>query len=465
MKKLGIIVPYRDRPQQLAIFKKTINEYLDIPFELIIVDQVDSLEFNRGKLLNIGFTKAEELKCDYVVLHDIDMLPIEADYSFSNKPFHLITHLDLPEGTDRTMFDSYFGGVTLFPSNIYKQINGYSNEYWGWGFEDDDLFLRCRENQIELNRKKVIQRGRDGVGLEFNGKDSYVAIPNKLSNRRDFTIFVSFSFEEINRIPTNITDENTIFSIPGFDTSLSLNSFFDIVFQFWKKNLNSISLPAKLYPEGYVNCVITIENRREPPTITLYINGKKIGENTYDALYSIQKERYLYLGVGNPDRKEKENWFKGIIDRFAIFRGALLESEIATLSSNKYYSLFNLFFSAELMSYYDMKFIKDNTLLDLEGNNNGIIRNCKQTYINKNTEKFIYLPNRRKGKFKVLPHKENGYKDGYWVNWASRENQLKYLNNYYSKKSNYTKDGLSTLKYKVVENYSQDNYHYLGVKL
>ena len=62
MKKLGIIVPYRDRPQQLAIFKKTINEYLDIPFELIIVDQVDSLEFNRGKLLNIGFTKAEELK-------------------------------------------------------------------------------------------------------------------------------------------------------------------------------------------------------------------------------------------------------------------------------------------------------------------------------------------------------------------------------------------------------------------
>ena len=207
MKKLGIIVPYRDRPQQLAIFKKTINEYLDIPFELIIVDQVDSLEFNRGKLLNIGFTKAEELKCDYVILHDIDMLPIEADYSFSNKPFHLITHLDLPEGTDRTMFDSYFGGVTLFPSNIYKQINGYSNEYWGWGFEDDDLFLRCRENQIELNRKKVIQRGRDGVGLEFNGKDSYVAIPNKLSNRRDFTIFVSFSFEEINRIPTNITDE------------------------------------------------------------------------------------------------------------------------------------------------------------------------------------------------------------------------------------------------------------------
>ena len=165
MKKLGIIVPYRNRPQQLSIFKKHINEYIDFPFELIVVDQIDNLEFNRGKLLNIGFVKAEEIGCDYVVFHDIDMLPLDADYSYEEKPYHLITDLDLPEGVNRTTFDSYFGGVTLFPTNLYKQINGYSNEYFGWGFEDDDLFLRCRENHINLNRKKVIQKGSEGVGL------------------------------------------------------------------------------------------------------------------------------------------------------------------------------------------------------------------------------------------------------------------------------------------------------------
>lgn len=464
MKKLGIIVPYRNRPKQLSIFKKHINEYIGFPFELIIVDQIDNLEFNRGKLLNIGFKKAEELKCDYVVFHDIDMLPLNVDYSYEEKPYHLITDLDLPDGVNRTTFDSYFGGVTLFPNNIYKQINGYSNEYFGWGFEDDDLFLRCRENHINLDSKKVIQRGSEGIGLEFNGKDSYVAIPNKLSNRRDYSLFISFTFDEINRISENITDINSVFSIPGFDTSLSLNSFFDLVFQFWKKNLDSISIPTKLYPEGKVNCVINLNPSNEPPIIKFYLNGEKVGENTYDTLYPIQKEKYIYLGTGNPEREEKQNWFKGIIDKFIIYRGCLLESEIKKLSENNLNPL-NLNFSCEVMSYYDMKIVRGNTLLDLESDNNGYIKNCKQVRVNETLDKTIPLPNRKPGKFKMLPHQENGYKDGYWVSWSSRENQLKYLDKYYTKSTNYRNDGLSTLRFKQTDSYNQDNYHHLSVKL
>lgn len=30
---------------------------------------------------------------------------------------------------------------------------GYSNEYWGWGAEDDDLLLRCVHNKIQIKRK------------------------------------------------------------------------------------------------------------------------------------------------------------------------------------------------------------------------------------------------------------------------------------------------------------------------
>lgn len=463
MKKLGIIVPYRNRPKQLSIFKDHINEYIKSPFELIIVDQVDTLEFNRGKLLNIGFTKAEELNCDYVVFHDIDMLPINADYSYEEKPYHLIGDLELPEGTTRTTFDSYFGGVTLFPTNLYKQINGYSNEYFGWGFEDDDLFLRCKENHINLDLKKVIQRGNEGIGLEFNGKDSYVAIPNKLSGRRDYSIFTSFQFDEISRIPENITDINSIFSIPGFDTSLSLNSFFDLVFQFWKKNLDSISLPHKLYPEGKVNCVININPTHEPPIVKMYVNGEKVGENTYDAFYPIQKEQYLYLGVGDPKRNEKNNYFQGIIDKFIIFRGCLTDNQIKTISSPSTINYLDI--SDNVIGYYDMSIIRGTSLVDIENGNNGFIYNCKQVPIQKTLEKTVTLPPRKQGKFKVLPHIENGYKDGYWVSWSSRENQLKYLDKYYSKKTNYTKDGLSTLKYKLVDIYDEIGYHHLSVKL
>ena len=62
MDKLGIIVPYRDRPQQLYDFKLKISSYLlaqGIDYELIVVEQDADKSFNRGKLLNIGFQKAK----------------------------------------------------------------------------------------------------------------------------------------------------------------------------------------------------------------------------------------------------------------------------------------------------------------------------------------------------------------------------------------------------------------------
>ena len=50
--KLGVIVPYRGRPTHLRKFTAKIQSYLDernLPFHLIIVEQMDDLPFNRGK--------------------------------------------------------------------------------------------------------------------------------------------------------------------------------------------------------------------------------------------------------------------------------------------------------------------------------------------------------------------------------------------------------------------------------
>ena len=50
MHKLGVIVPYRNRPEQLLTFKRAIKEYLIknniLNYELIVVDQVDRNDFN-----------------------------------------------------------------------------------------------------------------------------------------------------------------------------------------------------------------------------------------------------------------------------------------------------------------------------------------------------------------------------------------------------------------------------------
>lgn len=462
--KLGIIVPYRNRPRQLSAFRKSIKDYLKIPYEVIVVEQNDSKDFNRGFLLNIGFLKAEELGCNYVVFHDVDMLPVDADYSFSTEPTHLITELEVPEGVSRQLFDGYFGGVTLFPSNIFRKINGYSNQYYGWGFEDDDLLLRCVENNVNVNKKVLPQFTRNAVGLSFNGKDSYVAIPNTLRSSRDFTIFVSFTYDEINREKNNITDNNSIFSIPGFDTTLTIDSFFDIIFQFWKKDLSSVSLNHKNTPFGHFNVAVAFKLKGRNPEVSLYINGEYIDRSFFDKLLPLQKQKYIYLGVGDPEREEKNNWFKGSIDRFAIFNKKLLNKDLVELTKTDSLNLFNASFSDNISSYYEMLNVNGNILYDLKGKNDGYIFNCEQVYLPKTEPLIQYIPHRRSGTFKVLAHDENGYKDGYWVNWASRENQLKYLDKFYEKRSDYQKDGLSRLKRTKYRQFSSENFHHIEVK-
>ena len=144
-KKLGVIVPYRERDEHLKIFRKEIKKALKaqgIDYNLIVIQQDNAKLFNRGMLLNIGYLYAQELyKCDYVVFHDVDMIPKDVDYSYSDIPLHLATNFSSSKNNE--VFDQYFGGVTMFPTEAFDKINGYSNKYWGWGFEDNELLFRC----------------------------------------------------------------------------------------------------------------------------------------------------------------------------------------------------------------------------------------------------------------------------------------------------------------------------------
>ena len=78
MDRLAVIVPYRNRKKQLEKFIDHTSKYLsnrDFEYYIIVAEQADDKEFNRGKLLNIGFKEAVKRRCDYVVFHDVDMLP------------------------------------------------------------------------------------------------------------------------------------------------------------------------------------------------------------------------------------------------------------------------------------------------------------------------------------------------------------------------------------------------------
>mmetsp|Transcript_20201 Transcript_20201/g.51447 ORF Transcript_20201/g.51447 Transcript_20201/m.51447 type:complete len:152 (-) Transcript_20201:300-755(-) len=42
--------------------------------------------------------------------------------------------------------DVFFGGVTAFHPEDFVSCNGFPNNYWGWGLEDDQLRLRAEES-------------------------------------------------------------------------------------------------------------------------------------------------------------------------------------------------------------------------------------------------------------------------------------------------------------------------------
>lgn len=466
--KLGVIVPYRDREDQLKEFVPYMQKYLEnIDHTIIVVEQCDDNDFNRGKLLNIGYLAAIKQGCDYVVFHDIDLLPIKVDYGYADRPTHLIGEITTPEGFDRTLFDEYFGGVTIFPVDVFQAINGYSNEFWGWGFEDDNLMLRCTTNKVLVNYKEISQNERYSTGLKFNGKNSFVACPNILNYTRDFTINTTVSIDEISNHDKAITDEYSIFSIPGLDTALTYNSFRNFAFQFWKKDLSSMNVNSPHYPDGTYNITVTIANRKSPSTVSLWINGRQMGSLEYDKMMNIGKEKYFYLGVGDPNREEemKQNYLNGTLSHFAIYPEILSQNEIERLGANVSRSLFSTIETKPIL-YYDGKFMRDRELIDLSGNQHH--GNCFNTYhkeTNFNTSKKVPMPFRRDGVFQALKHAENGYVDGYWKTWQSRVNQIEFYKQFYDGKFDSKREGLNTLYYSELDRKTEDNVIYIKAAL
>jgi len=462
--RLGVIVPYRNRYPQLVEFKSAIEKYLTrekINYRLIIVEQDDAKLFNRGMLLNIGFKEAKKHKCNYVCFHDVDMIPSKVDYSYSENPVHLAHTLINFDNTHKPIFDQYFGGVTLFPTEIFEKINGYSNEYWGWGFEDDDLLLRCMNNKIPFDSKPVIESGPKSAALRFNGHDAYVEFNNVIDYTKDFTITISLEPHENSFDVDQQDDMFTAFGIPGFDFNIGYNSF-----NRYKMELFNTS-------EQYFQ-VFSVESSKTRAMLTMvyeskykrfkgYLNGKLIGnERMSDPIFDYSKQKSCYLGCSDPSRETHNKFFKGDIDLFAIYDKALKPTEIQSISDNNYFGLTsdfdNYYSGGNLVVYYEPKFTKKYKLIDLSGNGNvGNITNCEIVKLDIPGKTRIPVPFRRIGRFKLLPHDNAGFEKDSWQDINTRFNQLRFNNEVKKSWHDESRDGLKNLGFKlysstVVEN-------------
>ena len=463
--KLGVIVPYRDRYDHLIIFKKRIGHYLKkmkIDYELIIVEQDNAKNFNRGKLLNIGFLYAKELGCDYVVFHDVDMVPVDVDYSYNDYPIHLISKFTCDHKKfDRIIFDEYFGGVTLFPIADFESINGYSNEYWGWGFEDDDLLYRCKINGIKLNEKNIKTTGANGAALKFNGVNAHVEGKNTFDLTKPITFYISFCSDDIECDYKKYDDTYSIFSIPGLDLNINYNSYSRYNFEMYDEKENVIYINSDVKPNYKTTICVTIHPTNK--IVKMYQDGILISEKEFsENLYGYEVVRKFYLGVGDYRREDNKNYFKGLINSFAVFNKVLSEKEIETISKNKNFGLTQNFknynSSDKIHLYYDSKFIKDYKLIDLSGNeNHGKIVNCEIVEYNFEDVKKTHIPFRRDCTFKLIPHEENGYVKGSWKEQTTRYNQMRYYNEVLRGNNDIKGNGLNDCKYKELSRVSVGN--------
>ncbi len=335
--KLGVIVPYRKRPGHLRKFRQSIESYLkDQDYELIVVEQADDLPFNRGKLLNIGFEYAVRQQCDYVVFHDVDMLPVDVDYSYSDVPIHLATGFT---NSDREIFDTYFGGVTLFPVDLFKKVNGYSNEYWGWGFEDDDLLMRLTEQHIFTDTIYYEVPKLNTSALYLHGDQSYIKCPNNIDLNKDFTIHMSFRPDEIIPEFNKMFDEYCVFSIEGYDTTIAYNSFNRYKFEYWDIGKNCQQITSKYSYPKFTN--ITITHDRRERHLAMYQDGEKIGEHILKSKFLDTKKAWFNIGIGAIDRDNDIKSFRGYVNEFAYWDKQLQPNEVKELHESQGFSLLN----------------------------------------------------------------------------------------------------------------------------
>ena len=154
--KIALIVPYRNRKKHLETFINYMHGFLQaqlIEYSIYVVEQTPKLAFNRGLLFNIGYSWAlryEQIPC--FIFHDVDLLPENFGniYGCTDLPRHMSCSVNtlryhLPYGT-------LFGGVVAMLQAHFQMVNGFPNRYFGWGGEDDDLFIRIINKRMNIVR-------------------------------------------------------------------------------------------------------------------------------------------------------------------------------------------------------------------------------------------------------------------------------------------------------------------------
>ncbi|XP_074077713.1 beta-1,4-galactosyltransferase 2 isoform X1 [Macrotis lagotis] len=215
---VAIIIPFRHREHHLRYWLHYLHPILRrqrLRYGIYVISQHGEDTFNRAKLLNVGFLEAlkEDPAYDCFIFSDVDLVPMDDRnlYRCGDQPRHFAIAMD--KFGFRLPYAGYFGGVSGLSKAQFLKINGFPNEYWGWGGEDDDIFnrislsgMKVSRPDIRIGRYRMIKHDRDKHN-EPNPQ-RFTKIQNtKLTMKRDGIGSVHYRVLEVSRQPlfTNIT--------------------------------------------------------------------------------------------------------------------------------------------------------------------------------------------------------------------------------------------------------------------
>ncbi len=150
-----IIIPFRDnttkavgdRLEQLNTLLNYLDEHCTLDYYISV--QPPGNLFNRGRLLNEAVCDPGNNKYSYFIFHDADLIPdsdlLEYYYEYPMSPIHLGFR-----GQRYSKNRKFLGGVLSMSRKDFMHVNGFPNDFWGWGGEDDALAARLSRSQISV---------------------------------------------------------------------------------------------------------------------------------------------------------------------------------------------------------------------------------------------------------------------------------------------------------------------------
>jgi len=200
-KNIAIIACFRDlengeRERERRIYVQLMNKLLApyCNFHIYIIEQSDDGElFNIGKLKNIGYEIANKKNnhdkklrgFDHFIFTDIDVIPnydlIKYFLITPEEPISLAIRGTRYESKNKMTGKVFLGALLSFSKKNFEDINGYPNNYWGWGGEDDSLIERIRDSGY---KNICYPKVGSVIDIEEDASMKTINIPQKLKNTK-----------------------------------------------------------------------------------------------------------------------------------------------------------------------------------------------------------------------------------------------------------------------------------------